>query len=1044
MVEPQPSLTSSDDSNITDVNECFLNREAGMVLQLADGTIQACNTHAQSILQLTLEQIQSLASFDSIWKAITPDGSPFPGELHPAMVALRTGTCVNTVMGYYRQDGELIWLKINAQPLFCTNGTVPYAVISTFWDITSQYINQQAPFENLSNQVEIEPDFRAIVDHCPNILGQFDKNFRYCYINSAIEVVTGIKPQDFIGKTHEELGMPANFVEYWNTSLQQVFETGKELTIEFDYPNSQGDVRTYQSCLVPKFAVDGSVEYVVGAGADITESKRMEVALRENNELFRLATLAVDGIIFEWNKQTDKVYRSEGLYNLIGVHASEAPANREWWLERINPEDLARLQAQAGSKIAPSDRYEGEYKLRHAFGHWVDVWERGYVLRNEQGEVTSIVGFTTDITQRKQVEASLRASEERFRALVEHAPDAIFISNIEGTFIDVNTSACQLLGYKREELIGKRIVDIILPEEVPRLSAVKASLLQGETHLGEWTLIAKDETHIFVEVNTKLLPDGRWQAFVRDIRDRKAAANEKQLLLTLIDKSADFIGLATMDAKAIFVNTAGQKLVGLDGIEAVNQTAILDYFTPDDCAYLESVIIPTMMRTGHWQGDFRFRHFKTKQPIPVDYSLFIVTHPDTHEQLGIATITRDITERARLEVERNRILQQEQAAREEAQKANRIKDEFLAVLSHELRTPLNPILGWTKLLRSGKCSPEKTSQALEIIERNAQLQTQLIEDLLDVSRILRGKLTLNKSRVNFKQVILAAIETVQLSAQAKSIELSLINFDSHPELQVIGDSSRLQQVFWNLLSNAIKFTPHEGCVTVTLSTVSQSSIQEYAQIQVIDTGKGISPEFLPYIFESFRQEDSTITRKFGGLGLGLAIVRQLVELHGGTVEADSRGLGEGATFTVKIPLQKKLQINTNYNTTSLPDESLPLLGLRVLVVDDEIDSLELVTLILEQYGAEVIGASTSEQALQYFASEQPDVLISDIGMPLMDGYSLMRQIRLQFPKHIIGIALTAYAGDLDQKLALEAGFQRHLTKPIHPIKLVNTIVELNK
>ncbi|NDJ19418.1 GAF domain-containing protein [Myxacorys almedinensis] len=409
-------------------------------------------------------------------------------------------------------------------------------------------------------------------------------------------------------------------------------------------------------------------------------------------------------------------------------------------------------------------------------------------------------------------------------------------------------------------------------------------------------------------------------------------------------------------------------------------------------------------------------------------------------------------------IARTHLYEAEQTARALAESANRVKDEFLAVLSHELRTPLNPILGWSKLLRAGKLDGAKTAQALDTIERNAKMQAQLIEDLLDISRILQGKLRLNAVAVDLAETIQAAIETVRLSAIAKSITIQFeeITEASTAPLQVSGDAGRLQQVIWNLLTNAIKFTQPGGQVDIKLTSNLASNLgdqpgeeilTQYAQITVSDTGKGIDPAFLPHVFDYFRQADSTTTRKFGGLGLGLAIVRHLVELHGGTVRADSPGEGMGATLTVWLPTLKpndrRIQ-EDRLSSQCLPPASL-LTSLRVLVVDDEIDSCELVAFILGQSGAIVTSASSAAEALQAVEQARFDVLVSDIGMPEMNGYALIQQIRmLPQGKQLVAVALTAYAGDHDRQHAIAAGFQHHIPKPIEPETLTRAIADLVK
>ena len=389
----------------------------------------------------------------------------------------------------------------------------------------------------------------------------------------------------------------------------------------------------------------------------------------------------------------------------------------------------------------------------------------------------------------------------------------------------------------------------------------------------------------------------------------------------------------------------------------------------------------------------------------------------------------ETVEQLRLSKERFR-----QQAKELAE-ANQLRDEFLAVLSHELRTPLNPILGWVQLLRKGNLDVAQTNYALETIERNAKLQTQLIEDLLDISRILRGKLGLTKAAVDLVQTIEAALETVRLAAEAKQIKL-----ETHlaPRGQMVfGDAGRLQQVIWNLLSNAVKFTSEGGRVEIHLSYLDSK-----AEIIVKDTGKGISSEFLPYVFEYFRQADSSITRSFGGLGLGLAIARQITEMHGGTIQAESPGEEQGATFTVTLPL-----ITTTVESTEplVPATLSGLQGVKVLAVDDERDNLELITFILEEAGATVTAVASGPEALRVLPQFQPDVLVSDIGMPEMNGYTLVQQVQAYLLKSgeiIPAIALTAYAGEANQQQAFAAGFQVHLSKPVEPIELVATIAAL--
>ena len=414
----------------------------------------------------------------------------------------------------------------------------------------------------------------------------------------------------------------------------------------------------------------------------------------------------------------------------------------------------------------------------------------------------------------------------------------------------------------------------------------------------------------------------------------------------------------------------------------------------------------------------------------------------------------------------------ERQARADAEAANRTKDEFLATLSHELRTPLNAMMGWSQLLLTRKFDQEKTLRAVETINRNTKSLATLIDDILDVSRIITGKLHIQPRACELISVIEAAIEVVRPAALAKTIQLECFLDSSVP--RILGDVNRLQQVVWNLLSNALKFTPNGGRVEVRLETgevemrgrgdeetgrrrEDQSSLpsapSRYVQIQVSDTGKGIAPEFLPHVFERFRQENSSTTRSYGGLGLGLAIVRHLVELHGGTIQVSSPGEGMGATFTVQLPIwtgqpesTSGSSVESTIVSTVLQEEyGLALYGLRILIVDDEADARDLLVTILTESGAQVTAAASGYEALHLLSHSRVDVLVSDIGMPNMDGYAFIRQVRklkAERGECIKALALTAYARDLDRNLALEAGFQLHLAKPFEPNDLVSMVAKL--
>lgn len=496
------------------------------------------------------------------------------------------------------------------------------------------------------------------------------------------------------------------------------------------------------------------------------------------------------------------------------------------------------------------------------------------------------------------------------------------------------------------------------------------------------------------------------------------AAQSEQQLQKLITENPDGILVVNQQGIVRFVNPAALQILGKKSVELINQPfgfpVVNGDFLEVDIPFSSTGMLVAQMRVSRiqWQGA----------------KAFVVS-------------LRDITQLKQAEEDIARLL-------EEAQSASRAKDEFLAILSHELRTPLNPIVGWSQLLVKGNLTESQIKKGVEIIQRNAVLQAQLIGDILDISRIIQGKLKLKPSSLNLINIINNALETISLAAQAKSIQ---INTDLDPEVALVqGDPTRLQQVIWNLLSNAVKFTPIGGRVEVRLASVDTAVQQEnnpetklsfpYAQIQISDTGKGIAPEFLPYVFDYFRQAESTKSRTEGGLGLGLAIVRRLVELHGGEVTVSSSGLGSGATFTITLPILDRQNQTAAENRDR---HSANFDGVKILVVDDNDSSRELLVLILETEGAETKSVASATEALRVIEQFSPQILVSDIGMADMDGYELIQRIKaLPSMANISAIAISGYASEPDRQKSLAAGFDLHLNKPIDVDAFIQTVTQL--
>ncbi|HVT79729.1 MAG TPA: ATP-binding protein [Phycisphaerae bacterium] len=519
-------------------------------------------------------------------------------------------------------------------------------------------------------------------------------------------------------------------------------------------------------------------------------------------------------------------------------------------------------------------------------------------------------------------------------------------------------------------------------------------------------------------------------------------------LAAIVESSDDAIVSKDLNGIVKSWNAAAERIFGYTAEEMIGQP--ITKIVPPERDGEEPAILDRLKR-----GE-RIDHFQTirvrKDGQRIDVSVTISPIRDsTGKVVGASKIARDNTtlqqllrERESFSREREELLESERAARSNVERISRMKDEFLSTLSHELRTPLNAILGWTQLIKRNPSDETALAEGLGVIERNARIQTQLIEDLLDMSRIISGKVRLDVQRIDLVPVIQAAIESVKPSADAKEICIRRV-IDPRAG-HISGDPGRLQQVVWNLLTNAIKFTPRGGKVDVVLQRINS-----HVELIVSDTGIGIKPEFLPHVFERFRQADASITREHTGLGLGLSIVKHLVELHGGRVAAKSPGLNQGSTFCVELPLAIiKHNASGNHPTfesfAGSPESDAISLGtLTILVVDDEPDALKLMERLLADRGARVLAASSADQALGILQQHRPDVVVSDIGMPKMDGYELMREIR-RLPAEAGGrvpaIALTAFARSEDRTRAMLAGYQMHLAKPIEAQELIATVASV--
>jgi PAS domain S-box-containing protein len=775
---------------------------------------------------------------------------------------------------------------------------------------------------------------------------------------------------------------------------------------------------------------------------------------------------------------------NDAFLHLLGYGRADLAAGALDWKRLTPPQYLPQVEAVVEEirRTGRNTPYEKEFVRRD--GAHVPVLVGKAMLGGEDGR---FVGFVLDLTERKRAERSLKASEDQLRLVTDTLPALISYVDADERYRFANRQYEQWFGTTRQAIYGKTIREVVGDAAyAQRRPFVERALGRGEVVRFDGPTPHRDGSVRDSEMSyvPDVGPDGRVRGMVvlaADVTEQRRTARALRRYADLFQHAE--LGLAvTAAADGVtleMVNPAFARMYGYAPADLAGQS-LLSVFAAE---YRTEV--PSHMRIARDRGHHTFESLHERKDgtqFPVEVDVTAARGEDGAVVDHVLSVT-DITERERAGAEMERLLEAEQDAREraeglarqaeasarEAAAANRSKDEFLATLSHELRTPLNAILGWAQLLRAGGMSEEEVAQGVETIERNARAQGQLVEDLLDLSRIISGKLRLEVVAVDLPAVIAAALDAARPAADAKGIRVeSQVDGDVGA---IRGDPNRLQQVAWNLLSNAIKFTPAGGEVRVRLGAAPDGQ----AELAVSDTGQGIRPELLPYVFDRLRQGDATLTRKHGGLGLGLSIVRHLVELHGGTVAAASEGEGRGATFTVRLPsataaVTTAAVASPDGSGDVMPDHpavsvagggggadagdaaragapaAMPSLhGVRVLVVDDEPDARELVQRVLRRCGADVSVAGSAAAAAEALPHVRPDVLLSDIGMPDEDGYSLIRRVRA-LPPDLGGatpaVALTAFARAEDRDRALDAGFQLHVTKPVEPAALARAVAEL--
>ena len=794
----------------------------------------------------------------------------------------------------------------------------------------------------------------------------------------------------------------------------------------------------------------------------------MESAKRDRAMDFGAGTLAQEYLAAIVESSDDAIIAK----NLNGIiQACNAAAER---LFGYQPGELIGRSVRV---LIPPDRQREEDDIlgRIRQGHRVDHFETVRLtkdgrpidisltvspVRDASGAIIGVSKTARDITERKHAAAALAAQQEWFRVTLGSIGDGIIASDPDGHVTYMNGVAETLTGWTNDAAKGTPLVDVfhIVNETTRQPVANPAGLVIRSGHVvglaNHTVLISRDGTERPITDSAAPIRDdhGRilgvvlvFRDFTEQRRAEEAIAEQREWLETTLESIGDAVIATDVRGRVVFMNPVAENLTGwridsardrpcTEVFNIVHETTRRLVENPVTRVLQDGVIVGLANHTILIAADGSER--------PIDDSGAPIRNRDGRV-VGVVLVFRDVSERRRLETEREaaagereRLLVAERTARAEAERANRLKDDFVAMVSHELRTPLNAILGWTDMMLRKQNDQATVARGLDIVARNTRLQTQLISDLLDISRIVSGKLRLDLQGVELASVIDAAVETVQHAADQKGVVIDRrLDTSIGP---MAGDPARLQQIVWNLLSNALKFTPKGGRVRIVLRRTGSQ-----AEIIVEDNGAGIRPDFLPYVFDRFQTADASRTRRFGGLGLGLSIVRSLVEFHGGTVKAASAGEGSGATFTIVLPMAAPPELRAEaFAARDANIEDISLANIRVLVVEDEPDAAEFVTNLLALHGADVVTAASAREALEAVVHARPDILISDIGLPEMDGYQLMEQIRKMNVTDgggIPAVALTAFARSEDRTRALRAGYQTHLAKPVESTELVATV-----
>ena len=782
--------------------------------------------------------------------------------------------------------------------------------------------------------------------------------------------------------------------------------------------------------------VIGLLAYLVTCTLIIGFGEATRLAQRrasEQRELLRVTVGSIGDAVITTDVQGRVTYMNAVAESLTGWTRADAVAQSLDTVFRIVNEDTREPVENPATKALREGVIVGlanHTMLLHKRGGECPIDDSAAPIRDERGDVSGCVLIFRDVTaQRRQQrdQANQLLTARLLASIIESSDDAIVSKALDGTIQSWNAAAERLFGYTAEQAVGRHISLVIPPDRIAEEDHIVTSLKAGQRidHF-ETERVRSDGRRILVSLTISPIKDDDGHVvgaskIVRDITDRKRAEADRQKFVTLVESSTDFIGMCDLDGVPFYVNRAGLAMVGLDDIEAARRAPVASFFFPDDQSRIMNEFFPSVLDKGHGEIEVRFRHFKTGEALWMSYK--VLTLPDASGRpVAFATVSQDITERKRLEENLTRLA-------EDLSEADRRKNHFLAMLAHELRNPLAPISNAVRALHLGGGDAETLRSASDMLRRQVGQMSRLVDDLLDLSRITRGRIELRRERIELAAVVQQAVEAVRALYQSKGQELT-IALPSH-QVYMHADPARLAQVVGNLLNNACKFTDEDGHVWLTVEQEGEQAV-----VRVRDDGIGIAAEHLPNLFEMFSQVDTSLERSRDGLGIGLTLVKTLVEMHDGTVDVCSEGPGRGAEFTVRLPILSGVP-----DTASPPVvASVPAMGRRILIVDDNEDGAESLALLLQVAGHETHMAHDGLAAIEAAERLRPDAVLLDIGLPHMNGYEVCNRIReAPWGKNVVLVALTGWGQEEDRTRSREAGFDAHMVKPVDFDALLNLV-----